>query len=83
MTKAAQEFTAVAPKMAAENIKMANAVGDGSRGVGDIKRGDATSIDAYIVSSISITYLISRRCGAGFKGLDYHKGSGTRCTSDF
>ena len=47
MTKAAQEFTAVAPKMAAENIKMANAVGDASKGVGDIKRaGEALGVAA-------------------------------------
>jgi hypothetical protein len=38
MTKAAQEFTAVAPRMAAANIKMADAVNDASKGVGDIKR---------------------------------------------
>ena len=38
ITKAAQEFEAVAPKMAAANRKMADAVGDASKGVADVKR---------------------------------------------
>jgi hypothetical protein len=38
MTKAAQEFTAIAPRMAAANNKMADAVKDGSKGVADIKK---------------------------------------------
>jgi hypothetical protein len=38
MTKAAQEFTAIAPRMAAENNKMAAAVNDASKGVNDVKR---------------------------------------------
>jgi hypothetical protein len=38
MTKAAQEFTAIAPRMAAANNKMADAVKDGSKGIADIKR---------------------------------------------
>jgi hypothetical protein len=47
ITKAAQEFTTVAPKMAAANNKMAAAVGDASKGVSDIKRaGDEMRIGA-------------------------------------
>jgi len=38
MTKAAQEFTAIAPKMAAANNKMASAITDASKGVSDIKQ---------------------------------------------
>ena len=37
MTKAAQEFTAIAPKMAAANNKMAAAVTDGTEGLASIK----------------------------------------------
>jgi hypothetical protein len=47
MTKAAQEFNAIAPKMAAANNQMADAVGDASKGVGDIKKaGDALGVAA-------------------------------------
>lgn len=47
MTKAAQEFTAVAPKMAAANSQMADAVKDSSKGVSDIKKaGDALGVAA-------------------------------------
>lgn len=38
MTKAAQEFTAIAPRMAAANNKMAAAVNDASKGVSDIRK---------------------------------------------
>lgn len=38
MTKAAQEFTAVAPKMADANRKMADAVNDSTKGVNDVKK---------------------------------------------
>jgi flagellum-specific peptidoglycan hydrolase FlgJ len=38
MTKAAQEFTAIAPKMAAANNKMAAAVKDGTDGLATVKR---------------------------------------------
>jgi hypothetical protein len=38
MTKAAQEFTAIAPKMASENIKMANGVKDATKTIDDIKK---------------------------------------------
>ena len=47
MTKAAQEFTAVAPRMAAANNKMASAVNDASKGIADIKKaGDGLGIAA-------------------------------------
>ena len=47
MTKAAQEFTAIAPRMAAANNQMADAVKDGSKGVADIKKaGDALGVAA-------------------------------------
>lgn len=38
MTKAAQQFTAIAPEMAAANNKMAAAVKDGSKGIEDVKK---------------------------------------------
>ena len=38
MTKAAQEFTAVAPRMAEANKRMADAVNDSSKGMNDIKK---------------------------------------------
>ena len=47
MTKAAQEFTAVAPKMAAANNQMASAVKDSSKGLSDVKKaGDALGVAA-------------------------------------
>ncbi len=54
-----------------------------ANGTGSIKRGDATSKDAFFVNSITITYLISQRCGRNFKGLNFRKGGGTRCATDF
>ena len=47
ITKAAKEFTDIAPKMAAANSKMADAVNDASKGVADVKKaGDELSIAA-------------------------------------
>lgn len=47
MTKAAQEFTAIAPRMAAANIRMADAVNDASKGVSDVRKaGDALGVAA-------------------------------------
>ena len=47
MTKAAQEFTAIAPRMAAANNKMADAVNDASKGVSDVRKaGDALGVAA-------------------------------------
>ena len=47
MTKAAQEFTAIAPRMASANNKMAAAVTDASKGVSDVKKaGDELRIAA-------------------------------------
>jgi hypothetical protein len=47
MTKAAQEFTAVAPKMAAANNQMAAAVNDSSKGLNDVKKAsDALGVAA-------------------------------------
>ena len=52
-------------------------------GVGNIKRGDASKKDAFIVSSIDITYIIQMRCGRNFKGLKYQRGGATKCANDF
>ena len=47
MTKAAQEFTAVAPRMAEANNKMAATVSDTSKSLGDVKRaGDEMRVAA-------------------------------------
>jgi hypothetical protein len=47
MTKAAQEFTAIAPRMAAANNKMAAAVNDASKGVSDVRKaGDELGVAA-------------------------------------
>jgi hypothetical protein len=47
MTKAAQEFTAIAPRMAAANNRMAAAVNDASKGVSDIRNaGDELGVAA-------------------------------------
>ncbi len=54
-----------------------------ANGVGNILRGNPNKKDAFVVSSISVTYLISRRCGRGFKGMGYRKGGATKCSSDF
>ncbi len=54
-----------------------------ANGVGNIKRGNATNNDGFFVNSITITYLISQRCGRNFKGLNFRKGGAIRCSSDF
>lgn len=47
MTKAAQEFTAVAPRMAAANNQMASAVKDSSKGLSDVRAaGDSLRVAA-------------------------------------
>lgn len=48
MTKAAQEFTAVAPKMAAANNQMAAAVKDSSKGLDDVKKASSALTVAAI-----------------------------------
>ena len=54
-----------------------------SKGLGSKQRGNSQANDAFIVSSISLSYIIDQRCGRAYKGLDFRQGGASKCASEF
>ncbi|MFM2048583.1 MAG: hypothetical protein RI955_1131 [Bacteroidota bacterium] len=48
-------------------------------GVSNTLRGDATKKDAYVITSIAVSYLLGTNCGRSYRGIDFGSKHGRKC----